>query len=144
MGRFKPENYVVEYEDGIYGIGVEPEAKITGFFEILSLLTSVLDDLDQYSGDPGEFPTHLKSSAYAAGGALQPDPKNPGKLIGDMAAEMNPVQFVEHVRDFKEFIPVAAISPIVIDVMMERARVLEARMRAKNVVRLNFKRKKVL
>lgn len=63
MGGFKPENYVVEYEDGIYGIGVEPEAKITGFFEILSLLTSVLDDLDQYSGDPDKFPTQLKASA---------------------------------------------------------------------------------
>ena len=139
---YNPENFVVEVEEKVYGIGVEPEAHITGFFEILCLLTSELDSLDQYTGDVMEFPTNFGASAYAAGGALQRDPKNPGRLLGQAAAEMKPTEFVDYVSDFKEFIPVAAMSPLVIDLMRDRAKVVEARGRELNVVRVNFRQRR--
>jgi hypothetical protein len=140
-GLAKPEQYSVKINGEFYGPGLNPEAQIPGFFNLLQLLSSDLDNMLGWRGDPMQYPIRLGGGAYAAATALQLDAQAPQYTLGDLAEILDPEEFVERIRGRTDLIIYKCFGDCIWGLLADRAAVLKATAEARNVVRVDFKNK---
>ncbi|WP_157861420.1 hypothetical protein [Desulfurivibrio alkaliphilus] len=94
------ESYSVLYDGEMVGIGLDPIFDAApGAWNIMWLTSAEkLESLLAYGDDPGQFPASLGSMPLAIATALQ---AHGDRLLGELAEEMKPRQFLDYLRNNK-------------------------------------------
>ena len=96
-------------EGGIkVGFGVHPIFDlIPGAWNIFWLTFSQLDRLAYYNGDHRSYVVSCDALAVCVGAALQAMPNTkPMEIVGNIAAQLSPTEFIGRVANFSAFLPV--------------------------------------
>ena len=137
-----PENYAVEIDGVMWGIGTNPVFSVVpGAWNILVLSCNALDGLLPWTGDPQEFPLSVGALPAAVGTALQTHTDS-RYTLGDLAATTTPLEFLSTVRGRTDLILPTVFGPVWWGLALIRATALQAF--TDNVTHVDFKKNRHL
>ena len=136
------KEYSVLYQGKMNGIGLNPIFDmVTGAWNILWLTSPGIDGLLDWEGTASAFPYTATTLPPSVAAALQlfDYSASPNEVIGLLAEELTPHQFLDKMDGHKTFIPVQIYGKDWLELALKKAD--EYATRSTNVIKVNFSRR---